>query len=178
MDPLPSGDGLCRMAFKKPRRVIGSALFPEDADLGTCGRADAGCDDDDEDDDAGGAGVQGACFGRGIITGRSGDVGSTELFSGRLPAGAHGKGSVGADSAGSVGGAAPTGSGGAAVETGGDWLPLPPGAGVAGACACPCELELPDGMGGCAICVGEGPCMRTLGTGGYATGAVSVGDGA
>jgi len=158
-DPLPSGDGLCRIAFKKPRRVIGSALFPEDrgAELGTCGRADAGCDDDDDDDDAGGVGVQGACFGRGIITGRSGDAGSTELFSGKLPAGAHGKGSVGADSAGSVGGAAPTGSVGAAVETGGDWLP--PGAGAARACVCPSELELPDGARACAVGGGEGPCM-------------------
>ena len=116
-----------------------------------------------------------------MITGRSGDTGSTELCSGSedraAAAGDHNEGADGAGGAGGVGGAAPTGSGGMAVETG-DWLRvgpggawLPPGVGVA--CPYSCVLELPDGVRVCAVCSGEGPCMRTLRAGACAAGVVS-----
>lgn len=183
---------MCRSAFKNPRRTDGSPLFAEycDAELvrdGTCGRVDAGeagCDADA----AGGAHngvVNGAFFARGMITGRSGGAGSTEL---RVLEGVVAHESAEddgpADGAGGVGGAAPAGSDGGAtiVETGGNAgtgggrLPT---LGAACPCPCPCVLEL--AVGGVwerAVGAGEDHCVWTLrtgtgGSGAYAAGGVS-----
>jgi len=104
---------LCRNAFKNPRRADGSPPLPSEYCDAELARDGGTCDDDDAAADNGGA-----FFARGMITGRSGEAGSTELRKGDLVA--CGKGAEdGADGPGGVGGAAPVGRGGTTVETGG-----------------------------------------------------------
>ena len=164
-----------RSAFKNPRRVIGSPLFPE-----YCG-AELVRDVAGNDDPGAGAGVNGAFFGRGMITGRS-DVASTEFRNGERVVVAHDDddecAAGGGDGMRRVGGAAPAGRGGAAVGTGG-WLKVGAGGalllpGVGASCLSQGVLELPDGMSGCAVDSGEDARMWTLRAAGAVAGVFVV----
>lgn len=139
-----------------------------------CGREDAGetgccccccCSD------AAPGGAHDACFARGMITGRSGEAGSTEDLGAAVM---DHKGGEDGPADGGEGGAAPAGSGGGrTVETGGS-------AGTGGGgmlltldAACPWVLELADGgVWERAEGAGGDHCVWTLRTGaGGATGA-------